>query len=398
MRILISDAYSPTNVGDGELVRLSIESVRSRYGVLPVVLCTDKAGFEADPEFSGTEFCFKPLSRVRWRTFDAAGRLSMLFRDVSGILLALVTSILPIPTSTRKSLLRACSRTLRTAWLSEIVRADRVVGVGGGYLGDKYLRESLITLALYRVAIGLKIDVETMPISISSAKRTSLSLALRFFGRGVRWRSREMTTQNILLGLGLHSDCVPDLAWLNVSVDRTDPQRITALVVAPLGSDFYGNDRPKEPKIWPHMRDYVSTLDPGARVSLIAMHYWDNRLQDGRDDQECERVAELIRGVNPQLKVSIHKLRKYSEVLTHMSGARFAVCERLHAALAGLAVGTQTKVVGYEPKHRGVLELAGLHTLVDESINSIQTRITSEFIAEKGAEQAVLTRQSVMEA
>lgn len=395
MKVLISDAYSPTNVGDGELVRLSIDSVRSRYGVNPTVLCTDKLGFESDRVFAESEFVFKPLSRVRWRTLNTRLKLSMLLKDTAGMILGLVGGSLPGSFETKRSRVRAAARMMGLPWLLHVSEADAVVGVGGGYLGDKYLRESIMTLALFRIAASIGTTVETMPLSVSSANRTALRLALKIFGRNIHWRSREATTQKILVSMGLRTDCVPDLAWLNASRDYP-ATKTTALVVAPLGSDFYGAQGAKPPKIWSYVRKHIEELSSGESISLIAMHYWDERLQDGRDDQECERVAELIREVNPYVQVNILNVRTYDEVLKHMAGSRLAVCERLHAALAGLAVGTQTKVIGYEPKHRGVLELAGLQNLADETVEFVLDSVSREYIAERGEDQASQTRKSVM--
>jgi polysaccharide pyruvyl transferase WcaK-like protein len=104
----------------------------------------------------------------------------------------------------------------------------------------------------------------------------------------------------------------------------------------------------------------------------------------------------MIRKLNPSLEVTVLKVRSYEEVLEHMASAKLAVCERLHAALAGLAVGTQTKVIGYEPKHRGVLEMAGLEMLTDESIAFVVDRVSQEHIVAKGTEQAFLTRKAVL--
>lgn len=395
MRVIISDAYSPTNIGDGELVRLSIDSVRSRFSVEPVVLCTDRAGFESDPTFSESTFEFKPMSRVRWRGLGRSARLSMLCRDAIGILLGLFVAILPTSSTKRRQMLIHAASILRLPWLEEVAHADVIVGVGGGYIGDKYLRESIITLALFRVAASIDASVETMPISISSAHGRVFQFILKRFGRKVAWRSRENTTQNILKSLGLHTETVPDLAWLNATGSFGSEKKY-ALVLAPLGSDFYSDVANGEPKIWPHVEEHIRELHPGDIITLIAMHYWDERLQDGRDDSECHRLAKLILALNPVVTVEVLSLRTYSEVLTTMAKARFAVCERLHAALAGLAVGTPTKVVGYEPKHRGVLEMADLHILADESVAFVSGSISAELIVAQGAGQAAITKLSVM--
>lgn len=395
MRVVISDAYSPTNIGDGELVRLSIGAVRSRFAVPPVVLCTDRHGFESDPIFEGYRFVFKPMSRVRWRGLGNGGKLSMLGRDALGMVFGLFMSILALPPAWRAQSLVRFAGILHVPWLDEVAHADVVVGVGGGYIGDKYLRESIMTLALFRVAMSAGAQVETMPISISSAKGRLFRRVLKTFGRNVAWRSREETTHNILTSLGLNSERVPDLAWLNATESFAGEEKY-ALVLAPLGSDFYSDSSSGEPKIWPHVKQHIGELGPGDRVSLIAMHYWDERLQDGRDDSECHRVSKLISALNPAVTVEVLSIRTYSEVLTTMAKARFAVCERLHAALAGLAVGTPTKVVGYEPKHRGVLKMADLHVLADESVSFVRERITPELIVAQGAGQAAIIKQSVM--
>lgn len=395
MRVVISDAYSPTNVGDGELVRLSIESVRTRYGSHPVVLCTDKQGFESDQAFAGSEFVFKPLSRVRWRGLNAMRRASMVVGDAVGMALALLVAIAPGPTHARRRVISLIGQVCRLPWLLKVGQAEVLVAVGGGYVGDKYLRESLMTLSLFRVAASVGAAVETMPLSISSANNRILRFALRRFGRNVQWRSREQTTHEILSNQELQTECVPDLAWLNAH-EKYDATQTTALVIAPLGSDFYGALEEQQPKVWPHIKTHIEGLNAGAQVSLIAMHYWDERLKDGRDDQECERVAALIKEANPALEVAVLRLKSYEEVLGHMASAELAVCERLHAALAGLAVGTQTKVIGYEPKHRGVLEMAGLAVLTDESVAHIQERVSKEYIVTKGSEQASLTRKAVL--
>lgn len=395
MKVVITDAYSPTNIGDGELVRLSINSVRSRFTVDPVVLCTDKDGFESSSGFAGAKFVYKPLSRVLWRRRRGMSRFVLLLRDASAIVIGLMVSSSPIDRRTKKSLLGRTAVLLNVPWLKEVSEADVVVGVGGGYLGDKYLRESLMTLAIFRIAFRIGAKVETMPVSISSASDSRLRFALRAFGQGVAWRSREKTTHNILVSMGLDSHCVPDLAWLNASTHYEEPKKFS-LVLAPLGSDFYDQGVGTEPKIWRHVKAHIEGLRAGDRIGLIAMHYWDGLLQDGRDDEECKRLQHWILEHNPQVDVEILTMQSYPEVLQTMAAAEIAVCERLHAALAGLATGTPTKVVGYEPKHRGVLELAGLDALIDESFGFVLENVRREFILDRGAVQSRSTREAVM--
>jgi polysaccharide pyruvyl transferase WcaK-like protein len=263
MRVVISDAYSPTNVGDGELVRLSIHSVRSRYGVQPTVLCTDKIGFESDSAFEGSEFVFKPLSRVRWRSLDLVQRISMLLKDTLGVALALLAGTLPVPNHLRRRILLFIGGALQIPWLISVGKADVLVAVGGGYIGDKYLRESLISLALYRMAVSVGSQVETMPVSISSAEKPALKWPCADSAKVFAARPG-IDDSHILTQLDLQSECVPDLAWLNATRNYASSET-TSLIVAPLGSDFYGAQDAKEPKVWTHIRPMLRNLKPGAR-------------------------------------------------------------------------------------------------------------------------------------
>lgn len=352
MKILITDAYSASNLGDAELVRLTIESARTRFGQRPTIFATDPLSFE---KTSDGIFLEKPLSRRAWRSKNTVNRLFWLSSEI--LALAALEATRLVPLQGRSAYVRYVRRFFRKPWLHAIASADRIVAVGGGYLGDKYLRESVVSLCLYRFALARGIEVETMPLSITSSDSFLLRKLLQST-KSVRWRCRETHTLRQLEALGLSPDLVPDLAWLNA---REIPNGVlrSGMVIAPIGSKFYA-DNSRSSDIWPVISTALKQIGSGEEVALVAMHFWDNALGDGQDDVTCKAIAARIYAVRPDLKIRVSVPKDYFEVRQIMSRSRLAICQRLHAALAALTTGTPVQVIGYEPKHQGVLSLAGL--------------------------------------
>lgn len=356
MTALVTDAYSPSNLGDGELVRLTIAFAKNTYKQAPIVLATDPNGFAP----MGALFVSpKPLSRQKWRNLSGVRRYVWLLQEVLAIAAALALGSGSRGSLSRRALGRRIGHLLNTEWLVHFSNAEHVIGVGGGYLGDKYLRETVLTLIQYRLAISFGATVETMPLSVSSAHRRRLRIAFRNGGRGVVWRSREATTHATLSSFGLSSRLVPDLAWLNVLEPVSSNSR-AGLTVAPLGSAFYSHSSGALPNSWALVQRWLDSAAIGTKVNLVAMHAWDERLQDGRDDLACRLLFAEISRAYPHIQVQIFQAQNYREVRELFASSEYAICERLHAAIAALTVGTPTAVIGYEPKHAGVLEFAGL--------------------------------------
>jgi len=373
MKIVITDGYSTSNAGDAELVRLTIEIVRARFDRRPVVLATDPTSFSG----YAADFSLKPLSRLGWRASSGAARATWLLRE--GMALCAMFFVPALPKGLRRGAIGAL-RSMAPSWLVELRDADAVIAVGGGYLGDRYGRESLVTLLTFRFALALGASVETMPISISSANSKLLRRALRAT-RAVTWRSRERITYDILATCGIDSELVPDLAWLNESVA---PLVREGLAVAPVGSAFYGAGE-LTPKVWPEVEAALHDVRQGGTVRLVPMHSWSRDLGDGGDDRACDALGSLIGASRPDIRVERPVVRDYDDVRRAMAASEFAVCERLHAALAALTTSTPVTVVSYEPKHAGVLGLAGLGRLAVEEGG--RCGVTSEEIEKAAAHQ-----------
>ncbi|WP_457101797.1 polysaccharide pyruvyl transferase family protein [Microbacterium sp. P5_E9] len=390
MRVVVSDAYSTSNVGDGELVRLTVGSVAKRFSVSPVVLATDPDSF-GELKGQPVEYIFKPLSRQEWRTRGPIGRIAWLGRETIAIASILIVPKLPI--GSRRRFVRGVQRLVVRPWLTAIAEADLLVGVGGGYIGDKYLRESLITLWCFRFATAIGVSVETMPLSVSSAESRVLQRALKNT-RGVRWRSREERTHRTLRSLDLTSDLVPDLAWLNAGELIPTTEAREGVAVAPVGSSFY-SDSGSTPHSWTLLEPIVAGLPTGSSVRLIPMHRWDPKLGDGEDDRACASLASLVSNVRPDLVVKIVTARTYEDVRRAMRESEYAICERLHAALAATTTATPVVILGYEPKHRGVMGLAGLEDLCNEDLTAIHSYSTDQLTL-AGSSQRQCVEEAVM--
>lgn len=357
MSIVITDAYSSSNTGDAELVDQTIRVVQTKYSSNLTVLATQPASFDS-LQNDRVAFVEKPLGRLGWRRRRGMRRAGWLLREATGVFAMWLVAHLP--GRRLRLVISALARSISPPWYRVISSATRVVGVGGGYLGDRYLRESLVTAITYRFAASIGVAVETMPLSISSARNFLLRSALRATSE-VTWRCREATSLETLRELGITADLVPDLAWLNEASDRQDDR--VGIAVAPVGSKFYAESS-EEPKIWKTLKPALDALPYGGIVRLIPMHRWAAELGDGGDDEACEVLSGLIAEQRPDVAIEMVAPSSYADVRGVMAVSEYAICERLHAALAALTTGTPTFVVAYEPKHQGVLKLAGLESLL----------------------------------
>lgn len=359
-RILLTDAYSTTNLGDGELVRRSLECVRG-HGSVAGVLATDPDSFRKD--HPGVPLLLAPMSRVAVANKSLFARSYHRGRELGGLLALLIVGVVPLSARKRRKLARSLDPFIKFGWYRQLSSVDKVVAVGGGYLGDKYSKRTLVSSFYYWSASRMGIAVETMPISISSLNRPFLEVALKIFGKDVKWRARESVTMEILERNGLHAELVPDLAWRNASPPKEDGlpnPRGSRIVVAPVGSDFYTRTEADSDRILELLELAIGHAGAGsADILFVAMHSSDNRLKDGRDDFVCNEIARSARIRWPDAQVEVAKFTSYTELVDYSRTAVIAVCERLHAGIACLSQGTPTIIRAYEPKHEGVLVAAG---------------------------------------
>lgn len=359
-RTLLTDAYSTTNLGDAELVLRSIQAVE-KTDVVAAILATDPESFAADTRFSKFSILPNPTSPVLRKQ---SGRLQSLATKINlGLTAALLATLAlaPIPRTKRRLLAQKTVRLARMEWYQQLLTVDKVVAVGGGYLGDRYLRRTIISLGYLWGGGRLGLLVETMPLSISSADRLVTRRAISWFGKEIKWRAREERTRSILASCGISATYVPDLAWCNASPERSKT-RAARVVVAPVGSDFYAETATKGSLIREIERSVTRVQNEFGTVEIdfVAMHSYSAMLQDGHDDEACVNLASRCTDMWPDIPSRIHDCGSYEEVLDLVSSATILISERMHAAIAGLSQGTATSIIAYEPKHAGIVRAAGM--------------------------------------
>lgn len=353
---VLLDAYSTTNLGDAELVEASVDAVAPTADRI-VVLATDPDSF-ADASGGGVVYLYKPLSRVQFRRKSGLSRLAWLAADTFALSGAFLLSFLPIGASARSRASADLGRALRASWLSEIATAKEARGVGGGYLGDRYERETAVSLMQYRIALRCGVRVETLPISVSSLKSRRLRFLMRRVPDEMLWRAREETTESILRNATNGEVRLElDLAFRHRRPARAEavvPR--SRLLVAPVGSTFYSSRAGKSDDLTTFVRSVLRTDSQIDTVTLVPMHTYDERTGDGGDDRACDALLHALRSEFPRLSIEVVRPGSYAELIDIAQTSRAAVVERLHAAIACLDAGVPVKVIAYEPKHAGVLK------------------------------------------
>lgn len=382
------DAYSPSNLGDAELVSRTLQYCAERYGDDYVVLATDPEGFSSDSDIFYGEFDYMPLSKVRLlQRPTRIGRTMWLVSELVTVLVGLAASSTPIRVQYKRRILKFLGVLLRKAWLRAISEADHIIAVGGGYLGDAYWRRTITSCAIYATAANIGSSVETMPMSVSGADTRSVRFALRYLGRDVFWRAREPITASILRSVKLDVREVPDLAWLNATrFPSSSGGDRAGIAICPVGSQFYSTDNSAlEAEIFAAL----ANLPAATSITMIPMHRYDEKLEDGMDDSRCEDIMDRIKKIYPTMTVKIRSISSYPELIEAMKLFELSFCERLHAALASVCAGTPAVVVGYEPKHGGVLKMANLDGFLGSRINQTWTPLTNEEILKRACAQRV---------
>lgn len=395
--VIVSEAYSPSNLGDRELVFRTLDYVRTHYGQeAACLLAVDSDGFRQHlwpmPVQVRLFDRLEALGAARMRRAVVALRwslrlLSMSFLALWGCRLA------ASPIADRWPGLSETGR----AYL----RADRVVAVGGGYLGDQYVAESLLTLWTWWWLGRLGVPVETMPISIEIRSR-AMSLVFRILARRVRLRCRDTASCDIVRGAGLSCDYVPDLAFLNAGkyLPKQDASPDAEFVaVALVGSDYLS------PAESARLRQQLvvgltSSVGVDVSVRVVSMHGPLGNSHVGGDEGESTALLELLAAQGIQDADHI-RAQTYAELCHALSGARFLIAARMHAGIAGLCAGVPVGLLAYEDKHAAlyrdmqlldfVMPIRGTQRGVDQLIGRLIDAKPSSF-----AELARMMRDQVV--
>ena len=349
-RVLVTEAYSASNIGDRELVDRSIDYAHRAIPNAEVIcLAVDTASFDGKMDVPLRERLFPRLSYMRrgplGRILTVAGWGTRI-----GVLTAL--SVLPQRTQ-RKVITQLCAAQILPPTAGLYAAADRVVAVGGGYLGDQYRKETLLTLWTWWWAGRLGAPVETMPLSYEVTKRP-LRLATGALARQVTWRVRDTSSYDLLLEAGITAHKLPDLAFANYRAET--PSSRNGTVLALVGSDYLSSSEQKSLIL--SLATAIAASKLTTPVTALSMHSAMATTHVGGDTRASEdAVAELtVQGV-PAITVNAVN---YGDVVDECSRADVVISARMHAGIAALCAGSRVGLLAYEEKHFALMRDLGL--------------------------------------
>lgn len=345
MKILITEAYSASNIGDLELVDRTIAITRTRFPTAQLVcLATDPSSFKGHIDIGVQESVFSRLNYV------AAQRVEKLFSILKLFIIISCVSIFALvggaPLRAWIGLLANFSKTLQR--LHSYVDADRVIAVGGGYFANRYWKHSFLTLWTWWVAQRMGIPVETMPISMEITHPV-LRYVVRLFGAKLTWRVRDSLSLDALRACGRDGVLVPDLAFINYneSIAQDSPERNGKLMIALVGSDYL--DAKSASNLYRDLAEVCAEQFSGYEISLLAMHSSMQGTSIGGDVAACEKFAGCLK--EQGIPSEYIRAKTYFEVLTTCGQMDVVISARMHAGIAALCSGARVGLLAYEKKH-----------------------------------------------
>ena len=235
--VLISEGYSAKNLGDAELVYASIDiAAESHPGSDLVLVALEPESFARLR--SDCVALPRLFDRRLYSTASRAQRVLILARWLAFVALSTFSATVPYVRrpldATANKILPSSSRETHLAYLD----AKKQVAVGGGYLGDKYRKESLLTAWSWWWAVRRGVQFESMPMSVE-ARTASLRYFLRMTLPASGLRARDLSTKSVLKAVGRDVELLPDLAFRNIRQVPSTHSPTRNCYVFPVGSDYY---------------------------------------------------------------------------------------------------------------------------------------------------------------
>ncbi|MFJ3304688.1 polysaccharide pyruvyl transferase family protein [Streptomyces sp. NPDC086549] len=350
---LITEAYSGHNLGDRELVLATVDVVHEAHpSMRPVVVALEPETFR--DALLHADVLPRLFDRRRLAEATAVRRACMLAAWGVFVLVETVLVASRTPARLRRPVARRLLGASALRTYDAYCRAGRQYAVGGGYLGDRYVKESALTLWTWWWAVRRGVPVATMPVSVE-AQGPTMKRLLRGLLPGVQVAVRDESSESVLRGLGLRCRRFPDLAFRNAfRPAELRPAAGDRCVVFPVGSDYF--DEALWRARWPEVCEAAEA--EGLPLSAYAMHEPIRGALAGHDSE----VVDLL--------VERHGAKRLAGVASYQDlcavigkEARLVVTARMHAAIAALSAGVPAVVLGYEEKHRTLMQLLGLADL-----------------------------------
>lgn len=353
MKILLTECYSATNIGDLELVTRSLQITSEIYPNSQIECVA------SDPDsfiniITTTSFSGPIFDRLKMIRGSLGVKLLGMTHAIATIGIFTILSFLP------QKLARALVKLhikfgLANSTAIKYLNAQRIVGVGGGYLGDKYAKMTTLTVWTWWWAGKMGCAVETMPMSVE-VTTPFLSKFLSVFGRNVVWRVRDQASVRALANCGIQSELVPDLAFLNAEIIQNAPSLRNGLLVALVGGDYLSEAEQKT--LYGQVAENIARYFPHAEVTLLSMHRSMGGTRVGGDVEASLKMAALL--ADKGIRHQVVNAATYSEVCNFCLNVEYVISARMHAGIAALCAGAKVGFLAYEEKHTALMSDMGL--------------------------------------
>ncbi|HWU12824.1 MAG TPA: polysaccharide pyruvyl transferase family protein [Caulobacter sp.] len=357
MTLLITEAYSASNIGDLELVRRSIEIAQKKYPNRPsVCLAVDPGSF--GDMFPDVRFVTPIFSRLKYLKSKGPARLGLAASWAATIAALSLTGLLP------RSAARACAAKLAAAKIVDpairfYLEAPNVVAVGGGYLGDQYVKHTVLTMWTWWWAGRVGCAVETMPLSVEIEKPALRNLAKAT--RHVQWRVRDQSSADALAKADVPHVLLPDLAFLNVASEAARPREPReGVMVALVGSDYLSPDESQT--LSAGLAGALVNNYPDVPVTLLSMHRPVAGTHVGGDQAASDALIDVL--AKSGKAASKVNAEVYDDVCNLCAGSDAVISARMHAGIAALCGGAKVALLAYEEKHFALMRDLGLSEFV----------------------------------
>ncbi len=242
-----------------------------------------------------------------------------------------------------------------------IRKTDFLISGGGSLLQDVTSWKSLL---YYLFVINLALFLRKKVIIFAQGIGPINSKILSFLTKQSLKKCHYITVRDdkslfLLRGWGLKPELVNDPVWALVTPQRLPENKIGIQLRRwhTLDDDFLYE-----------LANQTVTNYPDKEISLFAF-------QNSLDLPICEKFAEMIKKINPFIKISIIKNENISEILNEMAKCELFIAMRFHAILVALKMNIPSIAICYDVKVENIAQEAAIPTL---SINKSE-QITACF-------------------
>ncbi|WP_207840723.1 polysaccharide pyruvyl transferase family protein [Williamsia soli] len=357
--ILITECYSGENLGDRELVDATLDKVTQIHPNEEVhIVALDDRIFKV--MYPRVTIHKRMFDRIEYNSRTGIPRLHLLVQWMLSITLLSGASMLPSKyrRQATERVGMALPRGLKPTALAYMT-ATHVYPVGGGYIGDRYIKESALTLWTWWFSQRSGAAVTTMPISIE-AEGSLLKTLLRKLAGEVNINVRDRSSKAVAESCALDATYVPDLAFRNyesrhdgLPSSQNDSLRV---LIVPVAGDYF------DERTWQWQVDeilaYILNHPQKVLTSTFEMHHRVAQSSAGQDGDAVKYIEQSLPKHASAGRLEAASYRALCESIR--LDFDLVISARMHAGIAALCSETPLVLLGYEEKHSSLMNEIGM--------------------------------------